>query len=122
MISFFEELEDMECLQGDTLPAFYVQTDIPYADRANYSMVMILESNNLNDAGTRKLQRDCSASLWVDGSDEKTRFSAQITSDDTRSLYGSYILHFRMTDENNLEYAKITGQLDVRKTAQKAGA
>lgn len=122
MISFFEELEDMECLQGDTLPAFYVQTDIPYADRANYYMVLILESDNLGDAGTRKVQKDCSVSLWMDGSEEKTRFSAQLTSDDTRSLSGSYVMHFRMTDENNLEYAKIAGQLYVRKTAQKAGA
>lgn len=116
MIPFFEKIEDIKCLQGDTLPVFCVQTDIPYGDMANYYMVLIVESNNLNDAGTRILQKNCEASI---DEEEKTKFSVQLTSEDTKLLSGFYILHFRMTDGNNLEYAKIAGNLIVKKIAQK---
>jgi hypothetical protein len=115
MIPFFEKIEDIKCLQGDTLPVFCVQTDIPYSDMANYSMVLIVESNNLNDAGT-SFQKNCEASI---DEEEKTKFSVQLTSEDTKLLSGFYILHFRMTDENNLEYAKIACNLIVKKIAQK---
>jgi len=121
MTSFFQDFKDMECLQGDTLPVFSVQTQIPFADRGNYSMVLILESDNLHDAGTRILQKNCTASVWTDDTDEteKTNFSVQITSEDTKKLSGVYKMHFRLTDENTLEYAKICGTLHVRRTAQK---
>jgi len=116
MTSFFQDFKDMECLQGDTLPVFSVQTQIPFADRGNYSMVLILESDNLHDAGTRILQKNCEASS---DEEEKTNFSVQLTSEDTKPLSGVYKMHFRLTDENTLEYAKICGTLHVRRTAQK---
>lgn len=106
---FYKEFEPMECLQGDTLPEFYV----PVEDAENCSMCMILE--NTAFPGSRVLQRACEKTVEED----TVTFSVQLVSEDTKNLAGMYRMTFWMTDENNLTYVKLTGTLTVVQITQK---
>lgn len=108
-IKFYQELSPMECLQGDTLPVFYV----PAEDAENCSMCLILE--NIAISGSRILQRACEKTVQED----TVVFSVQLTSEDTKNLIGMYRMTFWMTDENNRTYVKLTGTLTVSQVAQK---
>ncbi len=108
-IKFYKEFDPMECLQGDTLPEFYV----PVEDAENCSMCLILE--NIAISGSRILQRACEKTVQED----TVVFSVQLTSEDTKTLAGTYRLTFWLTDENNRTYVKLTGTLTVSQVAQK---
>lgn len=108
-IKFYEEISPMECMQGDTLPEFYV----PVENAENCSMCMILE--NTAFPGSRVLQRACEKAVEED----TVTFSVQLTSEDTKNLAGMYRMTFWLTDENNLTYVKLTGTLTVVQITQK---
>lgn len=108
-IKFYEEISPMECMQGDTLPEFY----IPVENAENCSMCMILE--NTAFPGSRVIQRACEKTVEED----TVTFAVQITSEDTKTLSGTYRLTFWLTDENNLTYVKLTGTLTVVQITQK---
>lgn len=108
-IKFYEEISPMECMQGDTLPEFYV----PVENAENCSMCMILE--NTTFPGSRVLQRACEKAVEED----TVTFSVQLTSEDTKNLAGMYRMTFWLTDENNLTYVKLTGTLTVVQITQK---
>ena len=112
---FYKEFEPMECLQGDTLPEFYV----PVENAENCSMCMILENTAI--PGSIVLSRTCSIKSASDDSEGHTitTFAVQITSEDTKTLSGTYRLTFWLTDENNLTYVKLTGTLTVVQITQK---
>ena len=101
-IKFYQELDPMECLQGDTLKTFQVTTA-----ETNGTMKMILE--DISVAGSIAIPpKECSK---IAGEDE-TVFTVQLTSVDTENLSGTYRLHFVLT-ENDLQYKKLTGTLTV---------
>lgn len=105
----------MECLQGDTLPEFYVSVE----DAENCSMCAILENPAI--PGSVVLSKTCSIKSASDDSEGHTvtTFAVQITSEDTKTLSGTYRLTFWLTDENNLTYVKLTGTLTVVQITQK---
>lgn len=114
-IKFYKKLNPMECLQGDTLPEFYV----PVEDTENCSMCAILENTSI--PGSVVLSRTCSIKSASDDSEGHTvtTFAVQITSEDTKTLSGTYRLTFWLTDENGRTYVKLTGTLTVSQVAQK---
>lgn len=100
----------MEILQGDTTQIFSVSAE----NAENCTTVLILES--VENIGVLVFQKNCAKIAADDGT---VVFSVQLTSEETKELAGVYRMHFRMTDENNLEYAKLHGTLIVKRTAQK---
>ena len=111
-MKFYQELQMMECLQGDTSPEFSVEVE----NADDCTMDLILE--NIENIGVPVLQKRCAKVA----SEDVIIFSVRLTSEDTKQLSGLYRMHFHMTDENNLEYAKIVGKLNVRRIAQKEDA
>ncbi|MDE6730057.1 MAG: hypothetical protein K2J71_04700 [Oscillospiraceae bacterium] len=103
---FFDTMPTMECLQGDTLETFqiHIESDSP----ENFTMQLILEDQKL--LGTAKLTKNCTFS---DGC-----FQAQLTSNDTAGLHGTYYMHFRLKNADGLSYRKLAGVLIVRPTVQ----
>lgn len=100
-MKFYQNIEKMECLQGDTLKTFQVTT----AETAG-TMEIILESIAI--PGSIACHKICNK---IDDDDE-TIFLVQLTSEDTKTLSGTYLLYFVLT-ENNLQYKKIAGTLTV---------
>ena len=117
-LKFYQELTEMECLQGDTLPEIYVSVE----DAENCSMCAILENTAI--PGSVVLSKTCSIKAASDDSEGHTvtYFAVQFTSEDTKNLVGTYRLHFILTDENDLQYKKLTGILKVIQIAQKGAS
>ena len=103
-IKFYDKIQDMECLQGDTLDTFSVEMG-ENTDLTGASMMLIVE----NQDGL-VLPKACTLSGQT--------FSVQLTSEDTANLTGLYQLHFCLTDADGLKYRKIVGTLHVSKAAQ----
>ena len=103
-MKFYQNIEKMECLQGDTLGTFSVEMD-ENTDLTGASMCLILENQN-----GLILPKNCTLSGRI--------FSVQLTSADTASLSGLYQMHFCLTDSEGLKYRKIAGNLYVIKTEQ----
>lgn len=98
---FFNKLPDMECLSGDTLPAFHVQVE--GTDMSGCSMELILANSHSPDIAA--LTKKCTA--------EKGGFVVQLTSEDTSPLIeDTYIMHFRLI-KNGLSLRKLAGELYV---------
>lgn len=103
MIKFYDEMPEMECFSGDTLPAFTVEVEADSLENCSMQ-VIISKANSPENAVVRK---DCI--LTPEG------FQVQITSRDTINLNeGAYRLNFRMTDANGLSYIKLSGLIYVR--------
>lgn len=94
----------MECLQGDTLPAFRVAVS-GMEDVSDCSMLLILEQNS-----KIILQKSCAL-------DSEQQFCVQLTSDETAGLTGDYLLHFCL-HSGGLIYRKIAGTLTINKITQ----
>lgn len=103
-MKFYQNIETMECLQGDTLDEFTVEMDED-TDLTGATMLLILENEN-----GQVLQKSCTLS--------GQSFSVQLTSTDTAELVGLYHLHFCLTGANGLQYRKLTGILHVSRTEQ----
>lgn len=102
-LHFYNELPDMVCLSGDTLPVFTINVDIE--SLSGYRMHVIIETEFGNDV---VLNKQCTE--LEDG----TGFEVQITSADTAELSGIYKIYFQLTDTNELKYKKLYGTLLVR--------
>ncbi len=111
-MKFFDEAGELECLAGDTLPTFEIEieTDTAACDLSKCSMQMIL--SDLETPGTSVLTKTCTALS------SKTGFEVTLTSKDTRALSGTFLLHFRLIDENGLSYRKLMGVLTVKPCPQ----
>ena len=103
-MKFYQNIEKIECLQGDTLDTFSVEMD-ENTDLTGASMMLIIENQN-----GLVLPKACTLSGQT--------FSVQLTSEDTANLTGLYQLHFCLTDADGLNYRKIVGTLHVSKAAQ----
>lgn len=100
---FYSRLPDMECLSGDTLPAFHIR--VSGADLAGASMQLILARREAMTAAV--LVKECTA--------ESGGFIVQLTSEDTSALIeGTYSIHFRL-DVSGLSFRKLAGEIYVRK-------
>lgn len=99
---FYNKLPDMECLSGDTLPAFHVKVE--GAELSKLSMQVILADSRSPNVAV--LSKECTAASGG--------FAVQLTSEDTSRLTeGTYIIHFRLDDQNGLSMRKLVGELYV---------
>lgn len=104
-MKFYSKIQDMECLSGDTLPAFHVQVE---ADGLTGCTMQIVLAES-HPPGTVVLTKDCTA--------EAGGFAVQLTSEDTSSLTeGTYIIHFKLV-KDGLSYKKLVGRLYVHSVA-----
>lgn len=104
-MKFYQSLDRMECLQGDTIQTFHVDVE----NVADFpECVLIIEDAAI--PGAVVLQKSCIA--------DETGFSVQLTSDETKEMSGLYRYHFCLTDSSGLKYRKLSGTLDIIPTAQ----
>ncbi len=103
MIKFYDEMPEMECFSGDTLPVFTIEVDTESI--ADCSMAVTVAKANSPE--TAVIRKECSRT--------DNGFQVQITSSDTSKLNeGAYRLNFRMKDANGLSYIKLSGLIYVR--------
>lgn len=107
-INFFDRLPDMECLQGDTLPALNVTVNTE--DSLSGCTMQVVLSRHYGDTSAAVLVKDCTLS--------ESTFSVFLDSDDTSALAEDlYDIHFCLTGAG-LHYRKLAGELYVRAAAQ----
>lgn len=99
-IKFYDSIPDMEWLQGDTLPEFYIGIENASAFS---ELSLILESPEFPEQTV----------LTKEGTASDGGFTVQLTSEDTQNLSGVYRYHICLTDNNGLKYKKITGILNI---------
>lgn len=106
-MKFYDNIPDMECLAGDTLPTFNISVDADSISGCSMQ-VIVARSNNPN---TAVLCKDCTS---TDGG-----FEVQLTSDDTSGLISDmYDIHFRLIDADGKSYRKLYGKLWVTAAAE----
>lgn len=103
-VKFYEILPEMECLQGDTLPAFLIEAEGTDPDMHMY---LILASQYKPQMTV--VRKECTAT--------GNGFQVQLTSEETKTLRGTYQLHFCLS-ANGLKYKKIAGILNVIPVAE----
>ena len=107
MIRFYHKLPDMECLAGDTLPAFVVR--IEGDEASNGTMKMILSRSDQPD--TPVIIKECV--YKADG------FKVQLTNDDTSALSEHiYIICFVYRSDEGTEFRKAAGKIYIHASAQ----
>lgn len=108
---FYDDFGEMECLAGDTLPAFEVGVELEEGETlTGYGMQLILAEWGSKD--TQVLCKACTA--MQDGSG----FYCTLTSTDTAGLAGVFQMHFRLFDGNGQSQRKLAGVLTVRPVPQ----
>ena len=104
-VRFYNEISDMECLQGDTLPEFHISIE----NASDFSgLSMILESLDFPEQ----------AVLTKSGTASDGGFTVRLTSEDTQNLSGVYRFHICLTDNNGLKYKKIEGTMNIIPVAE----
>jgi hypothetical protein len=104
-IKFYDSIPDMEWLQGDTLPEFYIGIENASAFS---ELSLILESPEFPEQ----------AVLTKTGTASEKGFSVQLTSEDTKELTGIYRLHVCLKSNNGLKYKKMTCNVNVIPVAE----
>ncbi len=109
---FYEKMQDMECLAGDTLPIFNVEVEVGSGDSIEgCSMYLILARAETPQIAV--INKECTAT--------ENGFSVQLDSNDTIELIeGTYDMHFNLISTGGSSYRKLLGQLYVH-TAAKGG-
>lgn len=112
MLSFFDKIPDMECLQGDTLPSFEVKIDDDlYAQLTGNDppeSAMYLLVSKKSDPARALVQKK--ATLDTVGE----QFVVELNGTDTATLLeGSYVLNF-VLDIEGAHFKKLTGNLYVK--------
>ena len=103
-MNFYDKLPDMECLSGDTLPAFHVQVD---ENVSGATMQIILARKETPDVAV--VIKDCTA--------ETGGFVVQLTSDETADLAeGTHIMLFEL-NQNGKKLKKLVGELYAHRVA-----
>lgn len=105
-MDFFNVTEPMRGCAGDTFPPFYVIVD--GMDPTNCGMRLVLEPKYT--PGAACFEKDCDHFTRYDGA---KGFRVQLSSSETATLSGTYRMHFILTDDNELEYRKLVGVLEV---------
>lgn len=100
MLTFYDKIPDMECIQGDTLPVFKISVD---GNQVGGSMFLLIAPKN---DPTR-------AAAEIKASATKNGFAVQITSRETSLLTeGTYLLVFCLVSDG-LCYKKLAGFMRV---------
>ena len=103
-MNFYDKLPDMECLSGDTLPAFHVQVD---ENVSGATMQIILARKETPDVAV--VIKDCTA--------ETGGFVVQLTNAETKDLLeGTYVMLFELS-QDDLKLKKLVGNLYVHRVA-----
>lgn len=100
-MKFFDEIGELTCIAGDTLPVFEIEADLEKTD--GYGMAFILADECIPDAAV--LCKECTA----DGK----LFTVQLTSTETAVLDGIYNIIFSLTDPDDNTLRKLVGKLLV---------
>lgn len=107
MLSFFQKIPDMECLQGDTLPKFTVGVT---ADSLTGCSMQVIISPKADPQRTVI----CKTCTPVSGG-----FEVTVTSEDTaRLVEKTYVMQFRLIGADGLSRRKLCGILYVHAAAQ----
>ena len=106
---FFNNIGEMVCLAGDTLPEITVTVE-DAGSLTGTAMYLIL--SEWSDPDVAVLRKACS--LLSDG----TGFSVVLDSSDTRGLSGVFRMQFRLIDTNDKCHNKLYGVLTVRPCPQ----
>lgn len=111
-MKFFEEIGELECLAGDTLPTFVigVEMDADAHDLSKCRMQMILADLETPDVSV--LTKNCTACS------SESYFEVTLTSEDTKVLSGTFLLHFRLVDEKGMSHRNLMGVLTVKPCPQ----
>lgn len=112
-MDFFNVTEPMRGYAGDTFPPFYVIVDD--MDPANCDMRIVLEDKF--NPGNAVFVKECEHFTATSGD---KGFRVQLDSTETALLCGVYNAHFIMTDDNELEYRKLVGTIEVVATPGEA--
>ena len=106
-MKYYDELPEMECLAGDTLPLFHISPKTGSFDGCRMELVIAGEKTPT----TPLICKECKA--------DSTGFNVRLTSEDTSLLAeGCYDLHFRLIGREGLSYRKLAGKLVVHKAAE----
>lgn len=106
MIKFYDEIPEMKCFSGDTLPVFDIEVDTE--NIAECSMVVTIAKENFPENAV--VVKECSKT--------DNGFQVQITTNETSKLgEGAYRMNFCMTDQNNMKYIKLSGLIYVYASA-----
>lgn len=101
---FYDDLPDMECISGDTLPNFIVHVT---ANESIEGCTMQLVLSTTRDPFTAVITKECEP---IDDG-----FKVNLDSADTGALpEGKYYLHFVLIDTSGLTHKKLCGTLYVR--------
>lgn len=101
IVRFYDKIPDMECLQGDTLPAFIISAEAD--ELTNCRMQIILADWSSPETAT--LTKECTAT--EDG------FAVILTSEDIKNLKGLFYMHFRFIGADGLSRRKLSGSLNI---------
>lgn len=103
----FEELPEIECLSGDTLPQFFISPSTGTFDGCRMELIAAGEKTR----GTALLCKECKA--------DNKGFTVRLTAEDTSLLgEGSYLVHFRLIGRDGLDYRKLTIKLRIHNAAK----
>lgn len=105
----YTEAQRMQCWAGDTLPVFRVV--VTADDITGCSMVLVLE--DMRVPGSLVLTKVCTAFEETVGEETVRGFTVQLLTADTAALFGSYRMHFVMTDANSQQQRKLVCDLAV---------
>ena len=105
-MDFFSTSPHMRGLRGDTFPPFYILVDD--MDPTECEMRLVLEDQSI--PGGAVLIKSCDHFTATSGD---KGFRVQLDSDETALLCGVYNAHFILTDDNDLEYRKLVGVIEV---------
>ncbi len=100
-VRFYNEISDMECLQGDTLPAFVISASAD--ELTDCRMQMLLSYWDKPEEAV--LCKECIA--------DENGFSVLLTSDETQNLQGMFRIHFRFIGADGLSRRKLSGILNI---------
>ena len=107
MVKFYNEMPEMTFFAGDTLPIFTVTVNRNSLENCSMRMVV----SRINPPKEAIIVKDCNK--YPDC------FQGHLQSSDTKNLQeGTYRISFIMTDNDGLEYIKLSGIMHVRSTAR----
>lgn len=99
-MKFYNEMPDMECLQGDTLDVM----EIIVSNLSDYTSPAMHVQIETAAGSTVAVRKSCTAT--------NTGFAVTLTSEDTENLCGMYYIDFILTS-GGLYYKKLRGMLIV---------
>lgn len=108
---FYDRLDEMECLAGDTLPCFVVGVETAEGETLDGCTMQLLLAP-WDEPERAAVSKTCTAT------EDGKGFAVTLTSTDTAGLAGVFRLHFCLTNAAGLHQRKLAGVLTVRACVQ----